>query len=73
MLFIKKEIDKLHSALIKATEEGNTALYDRLYAAKSALHWALEPELAKSPYYYILDLPTPEHEKAPLSDIQIAV
>jgi hypothetical protein len=46
MSFIQREIDLLHEAIVGATNEIERG---RLYAARQALAWALEPTGFKAP------------------------
>lgn len=55
MSFVKRELDRLHSEILKTDE--NTPAYAQLYAAQQALEWALEPTGAKSPYDMIMGIP----------------
>jgi hypothetical protein len=51
MGFVEREMAQLRAELAK-TPDG--PLYDRLYAASSALAWTLEPSCIMSPYDYIM-------------------
>ena len=52
MSFVQREIDRLHSEILKTDE--NTPSYAQLHAAQQALGWALEPTGVKSPYDTIM-------------------
>ena len=48
MSFIQREIDKIDTFLTR--EEYGSEAYERYYAAKQALCWALDPNAVASPY-----------------------
>jgi hypothetical protein len=54
MSFVQREIDRLHSEILKTDE--NTPAYAQLHAAQQALGWALEPTGVKSPYDMIMGI-----------------
>lgn len=54
MSFIQREIDLLHSAIV---ETENDSEREKLYAARQALAWALEPTGFKSPLNMIRGIP----------------
>jgi hypothetical protein len=53
MSFIQRELDKLETELLAA--EHGSPLYERIYAARQALSWALDPNGFASPYAMLLD------------------
>lgn len=70
MSFVEREINKINFELHNAQTKD---IYDQLYIAQQALVWSLDPEMVKSPYNYIMQVPSLFVETPPLEITENAI